>query len=121
MSSMHGGFGEIDLDLDDLVDEDPPPSTKRLLGSAKLEIEDKMEALFTSATWTLTASVVDNRGKTVIARSTEGPKAHTRWFTMRWAREAIRSNKRQLRKLGVDVDAAYVLWGGKLEDLEETG
>lgn len=116
---MHGGFGE--LDLTDLIDEDPPPSTKRNPGSARLDIEDKMVALFTSATWTLMATVIDSRNKTVITQSTDSQKAHTKWFTQRWAREAIRSNQRKLRKMGVDVEATYSLWGGKLEDLEETG
>ena len=116
---MHG-FAE--LDLDDLIDEDPPPSTVRTPGSAAFHVEDKMTALFVSATWQLVATVKDIKGVvTVIAQSTEQPKAHSAAFLQRWARAAIRNNKRQLRKLGVDVEATYLRYGGDLEDLEETG
>ena len=113
-------FG-ISVDDDDLIDEDPPPSTRRQPGSAKLEIEDKMDALFTSAEWTLVARVRDNKGVTIIEQSTVSKQAHSAPFTKRWARQAIRSNQRRLRKMGVDVDAVYLQWGGRLEDLEETG
>jgi|SRR5579863_2392773 len=117
----NSNFGEIDLNLDDLIDEDPPPSTQRTPGSATFDVEDKMEALFVSAEWTLIATVKNNLGVKEIARSTTVPKAHTAPFTKRWTREVIRSNKKKLRKMGVDVEATYAKWGGKLEDLEETG
>jgi len=117
---MHGGFAE--LDLDDLIDEDLPPSTVRTPGSATFHVEDKMTALFVSATWQLVATVTDNRGTvTTIAQSTEQPSAHSVAFMQRWARATIRNNKKQLRKMGVDVEATYLKWGGILEDLEETG
>ena len=111
-------FGE--LDLDDLIDEDPPPSTRRTPGSATFEVEDKMSALFISAEWTLIATVKTNQGDVEITRSTTIGKSHTVPFTKRWARQVIRSNQRKLRKMGVDVDATYLKWGGLLEDLEET-
>ena len=115
---MHTAFGE--LDLSDLIDEDPPPSTKRMPGSATFEVEDKMSALFYSATWTLVATVSDSRGDVTIAQSTESKKAHSAAFMKRWTRQVIRMNQKRLRKLGVDVEATYLKWGGELEDLEET-
>ena len=115
---MHTTFGE--LNLDDLIDEDPPPSTKRMPGSATFVVEDKMDALFYSATWTLIATVKDSNGEIVIAQSTESKKAHSAGFLKRWARAWIRTHQRRLRKMGVDVDAVYVGYGGMLEDLEET-
>jgi hypothetical protein len=117
--TMHTQFGE--LDLDDLIDEDPPPSTKRMPGSATFDVEDKMTALFVSATWQLIATVKDKQGDTIIAQSTEMPKAHSDAFMKRWARQVIRSNQKKLRKMGVDVEATYLRWGGILDDLEETG
>jgi len=115
------GFGSFEeLELDDLIDEDPPPSTKRMPGSATLEIEDKTIALFLSATWQLTATVKDSNGKVIIAQSTESSSAHSQSFMKRWARQVIRSNQKKLRKMGVDVDAVYPQWGGILDDLEET-
>lgn len=114
---MHTAFGE--LNLDDLIDEDPPPSTQRTPGSATLEIEDKMDALFISATWSLIAIARDGRGDTVLAKSTESQKAHSAAFMKRWTRQVIRSNKKKLRKMGVDVEATYLKWGGDLEDLED--
>jgi hypothetical protein len=116
--TMHTQFGE--LDLDDLIDEDPPPSTKRMPGSATFDVEDKMTALFVSATWQLVASYKDASGVTVIAQSTEQPKAHSPAFLKRWGRAVIRQNQKKLRKMGVDVDATYLRFGGILEDLEET-
>ncbi len=115
---MHTQFGE--LDLDDLIDEDPPPSTKRMPGSATLEVEDKEEALFISAEWTIKATVKDANGKVIIAQSTTSKKAHTQPFIKRWTRQMIRMNQKKLRKMGVDVEKAYQQWGGLLEDLEET-
>ncbi len=112
------GFGEINLD--DLIDEDPPPSTQRTPGSSTLVIEDKMDALFTSAEWTLIATVKQTNGDVIITKSTTVPKAHTLPFTKRWARQVIRSNKKRLRRMGVDVDSVYLKWGDILEDLEET-
>lgn len=114
-----GNFGEIDLD--DLIDEDPPPSTKRMPGSATFEVEDKEEALFISAEWTLIARVKDANGKIIIAQSTTMKKAHSAAFMKRWTRQVIRSNQKKLRKMGVDVEKVYQDWGGILEDLEETG
>ena len=116
---MHTHFGE--LDLGDLIDEDPPPSTQRTPGSGTLVIEDKMTALFTSATWQMVATVRESNGKvTTIDESTEKPQAHSTTYQKMWARQVIRLNQRELRKLGVDVDSVYLRNGGKLEDLEET-
>lgn len=102
----------------DLIDEDPPPSTIPTAGSADLEVEDHMDALFLSATWTLVARVKDNRGTLVLQRSTESNKAHSEAFKKRWTRQFIRQNKARLRRLGVDVESTYKAWGGILEDLE---
>jgi hypothetical protein len=121
MFGMKGdSLSEVDLNLDDLIDEDPPPSTKRMPGSTSLVIDDRCEALFTSATWTLTGTVKDNSGKgeLVIQQSSASPRAHSPWFTRRWARQLIRQNKDRLRKMGVDVEKTYLVWGGILDDLE---
>lgn len=112
-------FGEINFGGSDFVDEDPPPSTQRQPGSATLDIEDKMVALFTSAEWTLVATVRDNKGPKELVRSTTTLQSHTQPFVKRWARQTIRSNKDKLRRAGVDVDAAYLGWGGVLADLED--
>lgn len=97
------------------IDEEPAPETLPMAGSAHLVIEDKCEALFISAEWTIKATV----GKHEIAKSTSSSKAHTVPFIKRWARQVIRTNKARLRRLGVDVEAVYVQWGGILEDLDD--
>jgi hypothetical protein len=112
-------FGEIDLNFgDDTIDEDPPPSTQRAPGAGTLTIDDKCTALFTSATWTLTASVKNNNGTVVIQQSTENQKSHTKPFIARWARQVIRQNVDKLRWMGVDVEQVYLSWGGLLADLD---
>jgi hypothetical protein len=117
MAGILSGFGDVDLDLEDLIDEDPPPSTRRTPGSADLEVEDKCEALFISATWTLVAVVKDGGGKVVIEQSTPSSKGHTEAFTKRWVRQLIRVNEERLRRMGVDVEKTYQTWGGVLDDL----
>lgn len=112
---MFSGYG--DLDLEGLIDEDPPPSTKRMPGSSTFHVEDKITPLFISATWVLTATVKDNNGEIVIHKSSDSPTAHTQSFIKRWARQVIRSNKDQLRKMGVDVEKAYQEWDGEVDDL----
>lgn len=107
--SMGGIFGGISFD------EEPAPETLPNPGSAFLVVEDKCDALFFSATWTLRATV----GKHVLAESTARDKTHTGPFTKRWTRQMIRSNKARLRRLGVDVEATYLTWGGSLVDLED--
>jgi hypothetical protein len=114
---MADNLGEIDLD--DLIDEDPPPTTRRAPGSSTLVIEDKMAALFTSAEWTLVATVRDSKGDKELVRSSTITQAHTQPFIKRWARQVIRANKVQLRRLGVNVETVYLGWGGLLEDLDD--
>lgn len=101
------GFGEIELDTDDRPTWPRP-------GSALLVVEDRCEPLFTSATWTIIATV----GSMEISRSTQASKAHSPAFIKRWARQLIRSRMTQLRQLGVDVEQTYLGLGGLLEDLE---
>ena len=111
-----------DFDLDDLIDEDPPPSTQRTPNSGTLVIEEKMTALFTSATWQMTASVKEQNGNVILVdESTEKAKQHSASYQKMWARQVIRLQQKYLRKLGVNVESAYLRYGGKLEDLEETG
>jgi len=103
-------FGTIDLGFDDDGDDRPTwPSP----GSANLVIEDKYEPLFTSATWTIRATV----NGTVISESTSAPKSHSEAFVKRWARQMIRTQYDRLRQLGVDADSEYVKWGGIPDDL----
>jgi hypothetical protein len=101
-------FGSLDLDLGDDRPTWPPP------GTAQLVVEDKFEPLFTSATWTITATVDGD----VIAKSKESGRAHTAPFIKRWTRQLIRTRYERLRQLGVDAEAEYVKLGGDLEDLQ---
>jgi len=114
MMSNGGIFGGLEFGLS-LDDEEPAPETLPTPGSAHLVIEDKCEALFFSAEWTLRATV----GKHELAASTPRSSTHTGPFIKRWARQMIRSNKARLRRLGVDVEATYLSWGGVLEDLDD--
>lgn len=110
---MFNGFGELDfsgLDLDE-----PPPETLPMAGTAHLKVEDKCEALFITAEWTLIATV----GTHEMGRSTTIPKSHSEAFMKRWTRQLIRQNKARMRRLGVDVEKTYLDWGGLLEDLED--
>jgi hypothetical protein len=121
MSGMHSGFGELDLDLGNLScdDDDEAPATIPTPGSAQLKIEDKEEALFTSCEWTVVATVIAPSNKLELGRSTTIKKAHTAPYVKRWARQLIRQNKARLVRLGVDVPATYLQWGGILEDLDD--
>lgn len=114
MSNMFSGFGELDFSGMGL-DEEPPPETLPMAGSAHLVVEDKYEPLFTTAEWTVIATV----GQHELARSTPRAQAHGEAFVKRWTRQFIRSNKARLRRLGVDVEKTYVDWGGILEDLDD--
>lgn len=113
--NMHTGFAEVDLDPLDLSLDEEAPETIPTAGSANLIIEDKCEALFFSAEWTVVARV---NGKE-LARSMAQDHTHTVPFVQRWARQMIRTNKARLRRLGVDVEATYIKWGGILEDLSD--
>jgi hypothetical protein len=101
-------FGQLDFDLNTSDDRPtwPPP------GSAHLVVEDKYEPLFTSATWTIRATV---NGQ-IISESTTATKAHSDAFLKRWTRQMIRTNYERLRQLGVDADSEYVKWGGLPDD-----
>jgi len=110
---MIGGAGDIDFGLSS--DDEDPPETLPTPGSAHLVIEDKCDALFFSAEWSILATV----GKHVLAKSTPRGSTHMGPFIKRWTRQVIRSNKARLRRLGVDVEATYLSWGGVLEDLDD--
>ncbi len=111
---MHG---PIDFDLEQFIacDDDPPPSTVPVPGSAKLDVEDKCAPLFLTAEWTIIATV----GPHELGRSTTIQKSHSPAFVKRWTRQLIRMNKARLKRLGVDVSATYQQWGGRLEDLDD--
>jgi len=116
VASMHpnfSGFGEIDFDPISFSDEEEP-ITQPMIGSAHLVVEDKCMPLFITAEWAIIAKV----GEFELGRSSSIPKAHTDPFIKRWTRQLIRSNKARLRRLGVDVEATYLQWGGILDDLE---
>ncbi len=98
-------------DLDGSEDRPTWPPT----GSRKLVVEDKYEALFFSATWTVEAKVDDE----VIARSEASDRSHSGAFVRQWTRQMIRSMYVKLRQLGVDADADYVAYGGLPEDLRQ--
>jgi hypothetical protein len=114
------GFG----DIDDLIgnatcDDDEEPPTLPEPGTAQLVVTDKQDALFYSSEWTLVGTVTAPGAVHEITRSTTIPKPHTQPYTARWTRQMIRMNKWRLRRLGVDVTAAYVKWGGKADELED--
>lgn len=123
MSSMHGGFGEIDLDFGNIgnvmCDDEPAPETLPTPGSATLKVEDKEEALFITAEWTVVATVIGTKGKHELGRSTTIKKSHTAPYIKRWTRQLIRQNQARLVRLGVDVPATYLQWGGLLDDLTD--
>jgi len=103
-------FGEFFPEIDESVNERktwPPP------GSADLLIEDEMDALFTSATWTVRARVNGN----VMWESKSTDASHGDAFILQWSRFVIRRYNEKLRELGIDVDREYCRHGGKLEDL----
>ncbi len=96
------------------IDENGDRPTWPPVGTGLLIVEDKCEALFISATWTVTAHV----GEELIAKSETTDHAHSDAFIARWARQAIRTNYVRLRQLGVDAEGYYLKYGGKLEDLK---
>lgn len=83
------------------------------VGTRLLVVEDRCDALFFTATWTVVAKVDDE----IVSQSSEANHAHSQSFIKRWARQAIRSNYVHLRQLGVDADKDYVSFGGKAQDL----
>lgn len=101
-------FGSLELDLPDGDRPTWPPPQMGLL-----KIIDKFEPLFTSATWTIIATVDEQ----VIASSRPADRAHSAAFIKRWSRQLIRSKYQLLRQLGVDAEGEYVKLGGDLEDL----
>lgn len=83
-------------------------------GSADLTIDEEMDALFFSATWTIRARVAGE----VIWESK--PRVHAQGDALmrQWARFIIRRFYDRLRELGVDADAEYLKFGGKADDLK---
>ena len=113
-SNSFDGFGNLDLSGMGYYDDgDTLETPVAIPAHAKLVIEDKYQPLFLTADWTLVATV----GDVEVGRSSPSPHAHSDAFIKRWARQLIRSNKDRLRQLGVDVSAAYLSWGGALDDL----
>jgi len=86
----------------------PPP------GSADLVIEDKYEPLFTSAVWTIRASIA---GVPVVC-SRDSSTEHSASYIRRWVREMIRRKRGLLSAMGVDVIKEYVKWGGHEDDID---
>ena len=115
MSGMFSGLSDLDFSGFGQVGEEPEPETVPVPGSAHLVVEDKCEALFVTADWTIVAKV----GEHELGRSSTIKQAHTRPFIKRWVRHLIRQNKARLRRLGVDVPATYTQWGGVLADLDD--
>lgn len=103
-------FG-FNFDLDFESDDKP---TWPVPGTALLKIEDKFEPLFTSATWTIVATVDGG----VIAKSRDADHPHSKPFIRRWSRQMIRTQYESLRRLGVDAEKEYVALGGDLYDLQ---
>ena len=97
-----------DQDDEDLIDTIPP-------AAASFEVMDECEALFTSAEWIVRARV---NGE-IYWESKPYKQAHTPGFVKAWARSCLRQNEKELKQLGVDVEAAYVLQGGVAADLKK--
>lgn len=109
---LFNGFGDFDFTGTEFDDEPIIPAP--VPGSARLVIEDRCEALFTSAEWQLCATV---NGQ-VIDTSNKSSKSHDQVFTKRWARLLIRQNQDRLYLLGVDVEKTYLEWEGDLDELK---
>ena len=112
---MWVGSGQFDAFYPEVeVDEDPTPVTLPSLPVRRhLTIEDKYDALFTSATWTLIARV----DTFVIDSTVSSSRSHDAQYIERWARYVIRSHYEKLKNLRVDAEAEYVKWGGDPSDL----
>jgi hypothetical protein len=113
--TMHGNFGDMDLNDFLPADDDDPPETIPTPGSAHLVVEDKCLALFTSAEWALVGTVGSNE----LGRTTNSNTAHSPAYLKRWTRQLIRKNRERLRRLGVDVPKTYLQYGGIVADLED--
>lgn len=100
------------LDWDDV--EALPPTEKSPVVEAKLVIVDKYEPMFFTATWTPTATV---NGTVLSNNAFKADKPHTPDFMKVWARNFIRSERKTLETMGVDVRRAYAEWGGDVRDL----
>lgn len=121
INNVHSGWdalinmnSKIDMDFFDTGSDGDRP-TWPPAGSASLVIIDKFEPLFTSATWTLEASV---DGNVIIAKSNAANQPHTPAFIVRWSRQLIRTKYDQLRQYGIDADGEYVRLGGDPTDLD---
>lgn len=89
------------------ADDDAP------IGSVTLKIEQEIDPLFFSATWTIRARI----GERIVARSSEYDKPLANGYVQQWARAFIRTNKNKLKQLGVDVVCEYKAFGGAERDL----
>jgi hypothetical protein len=98
---------DTEFNYDDDSNDDPPA------GSAKLAIEDKQFPLFISSEWRLIAKVNDYH--VAITEPVDHP--HSKEFIKKWSLMTIRTNQKQLKKLGVDVEKEYLMLGGRLSDL----
>lgn len=106
---MHHKYGYSISNLDfDEEEENYAPA-----GSAELIIEHKQFALFLTSEWKIIARV----GEKHIAVTDSIDHPHSKEFIKRWTLSTIRTNKEQLKKLGVDVEKTYLKFGGNIYDL----
>lgn len=106
MNHQYGFFGSLGLDEDDDYQD-------AMKGSAELIIKDEEFPLFITSEWKLTARVNDK----YIAVTDLIDHPHSKDFINRWSLSIIRTHKKDLKKLGVDVEKYYLSLGGKLIDL----
>ena len=78
------------------------------VGTARLVIENRCQPLFITIEHTIVASV---NGKE-LNRAPVSNQPYEESNKRTWARNFIRGHKKELRKLGVNVDEAYKDWGG---------
>lgn len=104
---------EFQLDLGFSDEEIPTSPLWGMRKDAIFLVEDKYEPLFTSATWTLIATVDGIE----VSRSSQARQARTGPFIKRWTRALLRQKKVMLERLGVDVESEYLNWGGDIFDL----
>jgi hypothetical protein len=107
MNHQYGFFGSLG------IDEDEDDYQDAMKGSAELIIKDEEFPLFITSEWKLTARVNDK----YIAVTDPIDHPHSKDFIKRWSLSTIRTNKKQLKKLGVDVEKYYLSLGGKLFEL----
>lgn len=96
-------------------EEEKEPETWPPIGSSILLINKVYEPLFFSATWFLEATIDGER----YFKSIDRDYPYTDGELRQWARALIRQKQFTLKRMGVDVDKAYVWFGGNLIDLKD--